>query len=118
PPLAATYEHAEPGVHHSRAVLLRHARHLHHVLARARRLAELEALLDEAARRLDALDLVELLDPALHLRRLRRLRAEALDEAHLLGEHRLLPLVLRLSPRRLDGARLLVEVVVAREAPH
>jgi hypothetical protein len=40
---------------------------------------------------LDLLDLLELLHPAQHLRSLGGMRREALDEALLLGEHRLLP---------------------------
>src|SRR6185436_4966609 len=83
------------------------------VVAAARRRAELEAALDQAARRRDLLDLVELLDARLHLRGLGRLRLEALDEAALLGQHGLLARKLGLAALRLLGARPLVEVVVA-----
>ncbi len=63
---------------------------------------------------LHALDLVELLHPALHLRSVGGPRLEALDELDLLGQHRLLALELGLLLLRLvDRAQLLVEGVVA-----
>src|SRR5262249_16741470 len=83
------------------------------VLARARRPGEVELDRAATARRLDLLDLVELLDARLYLRRLRRLCLEALDEAHLLAQHRLLALVLRRLLALGEGALLLVEIVVA-----
>ena len=64
-------------------------------------------------RRLDPLDLVELLHPALHLRGMRGARLEALDELDLLGQHRLLALELRLLLLLVQRALLLVEFVVA-----
>jgi len=48
-------------------------------------------------RHLNALDLVELLDPALYLRRLRRLIPEAVDECFEVMNPVLLILVLRLD---------------------
>jgi hypothetical protein len=50
--------------------------------------------------------------------RLGGLGAEAIDEAHLLGQHRLLALVLGLAPGGLERAGLLVEVVVAAVGAH
>ena len=84
-----------------------------HLVARARRRAELE--LDDVAllRQLDLLDLVQRLDAALHLRRLGGVRLEALDEALLLGEHRLLPRERGLLVVLADGALALVEIVIA-----
>ena len=84
------------------------------VLARARRRLELEAHRLLALGRLDTLDLVELLDPALHLRGMAGARLEALDEGHFLRQHRLLPLELRLLLHLGDGALLAIELVVAR----
>ena len=68
-------------------------------------------------RQLDLLDLVERLDAALHLRRLGGVRGEPLDEALLLGEHRLLPRVGRLAVGLANGALALVEIVVAASRP-
>ncbi len=65
------------------------------------------------ARKLDRLDLLELLDAALHLRRLRRVRGEPLDEPLLLREHRLLARVRGLALRLAELPLALVEVVVA-----
>ena len=65
-------------------------------------------------RQLDLLDLVERLDPALHLRRLRGVRREPIDEALFLGQHRLLTRVGRLAVRFADAPLPLVEIVVAR----
>jgi hypothetical protein len=54
-------------VDHPGAVGLRQALDLDDVVPAAGRALELEAALDDAARRLELLDLVELLGPALHL---------------------------------------------------
>jgi hypothetical protein len=62
---------------------------------------------------LDLLDLVELLDPGLHLGGLGGLGLEPLDETHLLGQHGLLALVGGLGLGLVEGALALVEVVVA-----
>ena len=83
------------------------------VLARARRRQEVERHGLAALRRLDALDLVELLDPALHLRGVRGARLEALDELDFLGQHRLLALELGLLLLLVQRALLLVEFVIA-----
>src|SRR5262249_58210315 len=83
-------------------------------LAAARRQRKLERARLPAPRRLGPLDLVELLHAALHLRGMRGPRLEPLDEADLLGEHRLLALELRLLLRLAERALLLVELVVAR----
>ena len=84
-----------------------------HLVARARRDAELELHHVPLLGQLDLLDLVQRLDAALHLRRLGRVRLEALDEALLLGEHGLLPREGRLLIALADGALALVEIVVA-----
>ena len=60
------------------------------LVAGAGRRLEVEALGLAAARRLELVDLVELLDATLHLRGVRRSRLEARDELVLLLEHRLL----------------------------
>ena len=85
-----------------------------HLLARPRRLPEIELHDPALLRQLDLLDLLERLDAALHLRGLGGVRRKAVDEPLLLREHRLLPRVRRLAVRLADGALALVEVVVAR----
>ena len=82
------------------------------VVARARRLPEVEPHDLAPAGQLDLLDLLELLHAALHLRGLRGVGREALDEALLLGEHRLLPRVGGLALRLAQAPLALVEVVV------
>ena len=84
-----------------------------HLLARTRRLSEVEVHDLALFGWFDLLDLVECLDPALHLRGLGGLRLEAVDEALLLGEHRLLPRVGGFLVRFSNLALALVEVVVA-----
>ena len=113
PAFAAADHHVQVVVHDTRAVGLRDAKQFRHLVARARRRAEVE--LDDLAllRQFDLLDLVECLDAALHLRGLGGVRGEALDETLLLGQHRLLPRVGRLAIGFADGALALVEVVVA-----
>ncbi len=98
------------------AVRLRDVLERRHDVARPRRLAEVE--LDDVPllRQLDLLDLLERLHAALHLRRLGRVRGEALDEPLLLREHRLLPRIRRFAVRLADRPLALVEVVVARVA--
>src|SRR5579883_3368041 len=87
---------------------------LDHVFAGAGRRAKRERPFDDSSRRLDALDFVELLQSTLHLSGLRGLGSKALDEAHLLGEHRLLSFVFGLAATGFLGARALIEVVIAR----
>jgi hypothetical protein len=84
------------------------------VVARARRALELELDRLATARGLDAVDLVELLDPALHLGGVRGARLELLDELDFLGQHGLLALVLRLALLLAERALLVVEVQIAR----
>ena len=91
-----------------------HALERRDLLARARRPAEVELHDLALLRQLDLLDLVERLDAALHLRGLGGVRREALDEALLLGEHRLLARVGGLAVGLAQRALALVEVVVAR----
>jgi len=86
----------------------------HHLVARPGRLAELEVHHLPLPGQLNLLDLVQRLDPALHLRRLGRVGREALDEPLLLGQHRLLPRIRRLAVGLADGPLALVELVVPR----
>jgi hypothetical protein len=88
---------------------------LRDVLARPRRWREVELDHLAAARRLDAVDLLELLHARLYLRRMARARLEAGDERLFLREHRLLARVLRFGLLGQDGALAVVEVVVAGE---
>ena len=100
-------------VNDSAAVALRHAVERRDQLARAGRRTEVELDDPPLLGKLDLLDLLERLDAALHLGRFRGVRGEALDEALLLGEHRLLTRVGGLAVGLADGALALVEVVVA-----
>ena len=75
--------------------------------------AELEVDDAALAGQLDLLDLLERLDAALHLGGLRGMGGEAVDEALLLGQHRLLPRVRRFPVRFPDRTLAFVEVVVA-----
>ena len=95
------------------AIALGDALQVRDIVPRAWRRLELELHGLSALRRLDALDLVELLDPALHLRGMGGARLEALDESDLLGQHRLLALELRLLLLFAERPLLLVEFVVA-----
>ena len=103
-------------MHDAAAVRLRDALEHRHLIARARRLPEVE--FDDAPLlgQLDPFDLLERLDAALHLRRLGGMRREPVDEALLLGQHRLLTRVGRLAVGLADRPLPLVEVVVARVA--
>ena len=90
PALAAANEEVHPVVDDLLAVRLAHLIELHHVVARARRRLEVEAKALGALGRLEALDLLELLHPRLHLRGVAGAGFEASDESFFLGEHRLL----------------------------
>src|ERR1035438_4415331 len=59
-------------------------------------------------------DLIQRLDAALHLRRLDRVRPEAVDETLFLGQHGLLSGKGRLLVGLADGALAFVEIVVSR----
>src|SRR5262249_30627872 len=113
PPLAPADQEIEVAVDAAPAPSLGDACELRDVVTGARRRREVERHDPPAPRRLDALDLLALLDPALHLRGMARARLEAGDERLLLGEHRLLTGVLRLGLLGVDGALAFVEVVVA-----
>src|SRR6185295_17175648 len=79
--LAAALDHqVEVVVDTQLAVTLAGTAQLEHVAAAARRLRETEVDGAEALGRLEPLDLVELLDAALHQRRLGSLVAKAADE--------------------------------------
>ncbi len=110
----------EPVMNGAAAIALADALDAHDVLARARRRTELERHHLPPLGRLDTVDLVELLHPALHLRRMAGPGLEPLDEGDFLGQHGLLPLELRLLVAVGDFALALVEFVVAaiaRERP-
>ena len=104
----------EPGIDRLPAIALVNVPEARHVVARARRAAELELHGLATPGRFHPFDLVQLLHPALDLGRVRRPRLEALDELHLLGEHRLLALELRLALPLAQRPLLLVEIEVAR----
>ena len=113
PALAAADGHVQAVVDDALAVALAHALEHRHLIAGARRLAEVE--LDDLPTlgQLDLLDLLQRLDPALHLRGLGGVGGEAVDEALLLGQHRLLAGVGGFAVGLADRPLLLVEVVVA-----
>src|SRR5436190_22286156 len=81
PPLAAADVEVEAVVDRARAERFLHATHLHDVFPRALRRAEVELHHAPPLRRSYALLLLQHLDAALHLRRFRRVRGEAVDEA-------------------------------------
>ena len=97
----------------SPAVGLRQVLDHRDLVARSRRLAKVELHHDAALGQLNLLDLVERLDAALHLRRLGGVGAETIDEALLLGEHRLLSRVGGLAVGLAQRALAFVEIVVA-----
>src|SRR6478752_5382889 len=113
PALPAADHEIEPVIDALAAVALEHLLERNDVLARARRRRKVERHRLAAARRLDPLDLVELLHPALNLSGMRGARLEPLDELDLLGEHRLLALELGLLLLLVQRTLLLVELVIA-----
>ena len=114
PALAAADGQVQTVVDDPAAVGLGHVFERRDLLARSRRLPEVELHDPALLRQLDLLDLLERLHPALHLRGLRRVRGKPLDEPLLLREHRLLPGVRRFAVGLADRALALVEIVVAR----
>ena len=113
PALAAAHLEVQPLVDAARAIAFVDALQRRHVVAGARRGRKFEQDRLAAPRRLDALDLVELLHPALHLRGVRGARLETLDELDFLGQHRLLALELRLLLLLVLRPLLFVEFVIA-----
>jgi len=95
------------------AIAFVHLLEAHHVLAGARRRQEIELHGLAPPWRLDSLDLLQLLDPALYLRGMRGARLEALDEVDFLGQHRLLALELGLLLLLAQRALLLIEFIIA-----
>src|SRR5690606_25372000 len=79
PPLAAADLEVEPAVDDARSVGLGDAAQDRDVLAESRRALELERHDLALHRRIEALDLLDLLGPALRLGRLRDVGAEAVD---------------------------------------
>jgi hypothetical protein len=118
PALAPPHQQAQVAVDAAPGVGLAHALDLEDLVPAALDPAEVEAPLDEAAGRLDPLDLVHLLGPALHLAGLGGLGLESLDEAQVLGQGGLLLLVLGLALGGIQRPRPLVGVVVARVRSH
>ena len=114
PALAAPDRHAEPVVDDAVSVRLRNVLEHGNLIARPWRLAEIEPNDTPFLGQLDLFDLLERLDTALDLRRFGGMGREALDEALLLGQHRLLPRVRSFAIGFPDRALALVEVVVAR----
>src|SRR5262249_50315217 len=97
PALAAPNREAHVAVDDATAVRLADVLQRGNLIAGSRRRPEVELHDPALLRQLDALDLLERFHAALHLRRLGGMRGEALDEALLLREHRLLARVRRLA---------------------
>jgi len=114
PALPAADHEVEPVIDDAVAIGLLHPLQAHHILARTRRGEKIERHGLAALRRFDALDLLQLLHPALHLGGMRGARLEALDEFDLLGQHRLLALELGLLLLLVQRALRFVEFVIAR----
>jgi len=113
PPLIAAHLKVQSLVNSPGAVALVHVLQGDHVVAGARRRREFEQNRLTAPGRLNPVDLLELLDAALHLRGVRCACLEPLDKLDFLGEHCLLTLELRLRLLFVLRALLLVEHVVA-----
>ncbi len=113
PAFAAADGEAEAVIDDARAVALVQVFNHRHLVAGARRHAELELHYLALLGQFDLVDLVQRLDAALHLRGFGGVGFEALDEALLLGEHGLLAGEGRLLIVLADGAFALVEIVVA-----
>ena len=113
PALLAPDREIEPLVDRLAAIVLVNVFERHDIVAGARRRLEIECHGLAAPGRLDAVDLIELLDPALHLGGMRGARLEPLDELDLLGQHRLLAFELRLLLLLVQLALLGVELVIA-----
>src|SRR5690606_18483997 len=96
PALLAAYMEVEPVIDRPAAIALGHSLEERDVFAGSRGRAEFEIHGLAALGRLDAIDLVELLHPALHLCGMAGARLEARDEVQFLGQHGLLTLELGL----------------------
>ena len=114
PAFSAADGEVEPFINHARAVTLVQILKDGHLFAGSRRDAKVEFHDLPFFGQFNLLDLVQGLDPALHLGRFGRVRPETIDEALLLGKHGLLPgkccLLIALS----HSPFALVEVVVTR----
>jgi hypothetical protein len=84
-----------------------------HLFAGSRRDAKLELHHLAFLWQFDLLDLVQGLDPALHLGRFGGVRPETIDKALFLGKHGLLPGECRLLVSLTDRPLALVEVIIA-----
>src|SRR5580692_2062850 len=113
PAFSAADGEIESIVNHARAVTLVQILKDSHLFAGSRRNAKVKLHDHAFPWQLDLLDLVQRLNPALHLGRFGRVRPETIDETLFFGKHGLLPgercLLVGLSDRPLA----LVEVVVA-----
>src|SRR5580692_2611445 len=114
PAFSAADGEIESIVNHARAVTLVQILKDSHLFAGSRRNAKVKLHDHAFPWQLDLLDLIQRLDPALHLGRFGRVRPETINEALLLGKHGLLPgkrcLLVALS----HCPFALVEVVVTR----
>src|SRR5271170_4378656 len=114
PAFSAADGEIEAFVNHTRAVTLVQILNHGHLFPGSRWNAKVEFHDLPFFRQLDLFDLVQGLNPALHLGRFGRVRPETIDEALLLGKHGLLPgkrcLLIALSHRPFA----LVEVIVTR----
>src|SRR3984885_12494441 len=113
PALPSPYHEVEPIIDDPLAVALLHFFQADHIFARARRRQKIEFHGLAAPRRLDPLDLFQLLDSALHLRGVRGASLEALDEFYFFRQHRLLALELGLLLLLVQRALLFIELVIA-----
>ena len=95
------------------AIALVNALERHNIVAGARCGPKIERHGLAPPRRLDAIDLVELLDPALYLRGVASARLESFDELDLFGQHRLLAFELRLLLLLVLLSLLRIELITA-----
>src|SRR5207302_2020755 len=114
PALSTADGEIEPFVNHTRAVTLVQILKDGHLFAGSWGKTKLKLHYLAFLRQLDLFDLVQRLNPALHLGRFGRVRPETINEALFFGKHGLLPgkccLLIALSHRPFA----LVEVVVTR----
>ena len=112
PTLAAPHGQVEPFINHARTEALVQVFEHCHLIAGTGRSAELELNHLALFREFQLFDLIQGLDAALHLPCLCGVCLEAVDEALLFGQHRLLPGKSRLLVRLANGAFPLVEIVI------
>ncbi len=113
PTFAPPDRETEAVINHARSVALVQIFNHRYLIAGSWRHTEFELHHVTFFRQLDLLDLIQRLDAALHLRRLGRVRPEAVYKALLLCQHGLLPRKRRLLVGLANGALALVEIVIA-----